>query len=98
MSSRNKCILKCRCAGNSLKGTRGKTLFSVGLTYKQLEHREISYSYLTLETTLCPTCAGALGYLVVYFNAASSLLNINKGYRMISTVLDNGLAALGSTE
>lgn len=98
MSSRNKCILKCRCAGNNLKGTRGKTLFSVGLTYKWLEHREISYSFLTLETTLYPTCAGALGYFVVYFSVASSLLNINKGYRMISTVLDNGLAALESTE
>lgn len=53
---------------------------------------------LTLETTLHPTCSGALGYLVVYFSVASSLLNINKGYRMISTVLDNGLAALESTE
>lgn len=74
-------------------------MFSVGFTYKQLEHREISYSFLTLETTLYPTCAGAFGYLVVYFSVvASSLLNINKGYRMISTVLDNGLAALESTE
>lgn len=70
-------------------------MFSVGLTYKQLEH---SYSFLTLETTLYPTRAGAWGCLVVYFSVASSSLNINKGYRMISTVLDNGVAALESTE
>lgn len=73
-------------------------MFIVGLTYKQLEHREIGYSFSTLETTLYPTCAAALGYFVVYFNVASSLLNINKGYRMISTILDNGLVALESTK
>lgn len=98
MSSRNNCILKCRCAANTLKGTRGKTLFIVGLTYKQLQHREIGYSFLTLETTLYPMWAEALGYLVVYFSVVSSLLNINKGYRMISTLLDNGLVALESTK
>jgi len=73
-------------------------LFIVGLTYEQLEHMEISYSFLTLETTLYPTCAEALGYFVVYFSAASSLLNIHKGYRMSSTILDNGLVALESTK
>lgn len=98
MSIRNSCILNCRCAENTLKRTRGKTLFIVGLTYKQLEHREISYSFSTLETTLYPTCAKALGYFVVYFTVASCLLNINKGYRMISTILDNGLVALESTK
>lgn len=73
-------------------------MFIVGLTYEQLEHREISYSFLTLETTLYPTCAEASGYFVAYFNVASSLLNINKGYRMISTIPDNGLVALESTK
>lgn len=73
-------------------------MFVVHLTYKQIEHREISYSFLTLETTLYLTCAEALGYFAVCFSVASSLLNINKGYRMISTVLDNGLVALESTK
>lgn len=73
-------------------------MFIVGLTYKQLQHREIGYSFLTLETTLYPMWAEALGYLVVYFSVVSSLLNINKGYRMISTLLDNGLVALESTK
>lgn len=73
-------------------------MFIVGLTYKQLQHREIGYCFLTLETTLYPMWPEALGYFVVYFSVVSSLLNINKGYRMISTLLDNGLVALESTK